>query len=253
MNMFVRRYRRLRFSGRAVKIYLLLIDHERFFFYADESEPFSDLEEDADSSALPPSGLRGWIHVQLLKFKAAWEHPETGAMRWMRRAWDWLHTWAHPDEAMLSRLWKVRTIALNHPSTRSVEEVRSLWEVYLDQQWWRHLAWMCFNGSIAPFAIATLWILPGPNLIGYWFLYRAIHHSLVVWGIGRVRRGLISIELHAMPALDLPIERDGNGRATHAALDGAGALLDEHVAWHHSARPKKGRGPALGKDTTDPR
>ena len=95
-----------------------------------------------------------------------------------------------------------------------------------------------FNGSIAPLPL-MLWVLPGPNLIGYWFAYRAIHHLLVVWGIRRVRRDVIPTELYPSTALDALIERDGDGKATHAALDGAAELLDEHVAWTN--RLGKGR------------
>ena len=79
-------------------------------------------------------------------------------------------------------------------------------------------------------------ILPGPNLIGYWFAYRAIHHSLVVWGIRRVRRNQIPTELHPVAALDLPIERDGDGKVGHAALTGSATRLAEHVNWHSSSR-----------------
>jgi hypothetical protein len=72
-------------------------------------------------------------------------------------------------------------------------------------------------------------ILPGPNLIGYWFAYRAIHHALVFWGIGRARRNTIPTELHPVMALDVPIEDDESGKARHAALNGAGLNLDLHV------------------------
>ena len=106
------------------------------------------------------------------------------------------------------------------------------------------------NGVIAPFAF-WLFILPGPNLIGYWFAYRTIHHLLVVWGIRRVRRNTIPTELHPMAALDVPIERDDQGKSSHAALSGAAARLDEHVAWHDSARRTDAGGPAPGHDDTD--
>jgi hypothetical protein len=223
-----------------VKIFLLLIDHERFFFYSDPSDPPSDWGEGPDSTEPSQSGVRGWIHAKIHKFKAAWRQPHSGAMRWMRRSWDWLHSWAHPDEVMLARLRTARTIDLHHPAARPGDEVRALWQLYLGQQWRRHLVWLVFNGSIAPPAIAILWILPGPNLIGYWFAYRAIHHLLVIWGIRRVRRAVIPTELYPSTALNELIERDDEGKATHAALDGATGLLDEHVAWHESSRGKQG-------------
>src|SRR5579863_5215156 len=217
----VRHSRRTRVPGQTVKIYLLLIDHERFFFFSDGSDASLDSGEGANPIAPPRSGVRGLLHSQFHTFHSAWQQPESGAMLWMRRAWDWLHSWAHPDEAMLARLWRARRINLHHPATRPGNEVRAIWQDYLGQQWRRHLFWMTLNGLIAPFAIAILWILPGPNLIGYWFAYRAIHHVFVVWGIRKVRRGVIPTELRPMTALDLPVERDVAGKATHAALPGA--------------------------------
>jgi hypothetical protein len=224
-----------------VKIYLLLIDHERFFFYADESEASHDVGEGNDPSGPPRSGVRGWLHHHYLRFKSAWQHADSGAMLWVRRTWDWLHSLAHPDEAMLARLRSGRTIELHHPMSRPGDEVSAIWRDYLTQQWRRHLIWLSINAVIAPVALATLWPLPGPNLIGYWFAYRAIHHALVVTGIRRVRRGVIRTELHPVAALDVPIEYHAEGKARHAALDGAAVRLGEHVAWHQSLRGAQGQ------------
>jgi hypothetical protein len=237
MEWFVRHFHRTRFSGRDVKIYLLLIDHERFFFYSDPSDGPLDWGETADSFEPPRRGVRGWFQAELHKFNSAWKHPHSATMRWMRQAWDWLHTWVHPDEAMLARLWRAQSIDLHHPAARPGNEVRALWQGYLGQQWVRHLVWLLFNVSIAPFA-ALLCFLPGPNLIGYWFAYRGIHHLLAVWGIRRVRRAVIPTVLYPSTALDSLIERDDDGKATHAAVDGAGELLDKHVDWHQPKNTK---------------
>ena len=49
-------------------------------------------------------------------------------------------------------------------------------------------------------------------------------------------RDAIPTELRAVDALDLPIERDGDGEPSHAALGEKPARLGEHVAWHESPR-----------------
>ena len=100
---------------------------------------------------------------------------------------------------------------------------------------------------IAPISVLFA-ILPGPNLIGYWFAYRAIHHSLVVWGIRRVRRNKIPTELHPIRALDLPVEMAKDGKHAHAALVGHATGLDAHMAWHGSACAA----PAVRKPTVVP-
>jgi len=224
-----------------VNIYLLRIDQERFFFYSDESESSHDEDEGDDSSLPARPGLRGWILGRYSRFKSAWQHADSGALLWMRRAWDWLHSLTRPDETMLARLRSARRIDLHHPAAQAGGEVSATWRGYLTQQWRRHLLWMSINGAIAPFAF-LLFILPGPNLIGYWFAYRAIHHLLVVWGIGRVRSDKISTELHPVAGLDLPIERDDQGKPSHAALTGAAARFAECLAWHDPAYRNRAAG-----------
>ena len=221
---------------------MLLIDDERFFFFADESELAHEAGEDDGSPAPPPqSGIRKWLHDRLAKFRSAWQDAGSGALYWMRRVWDWLHTLVRPDEAMLARLRSVRRINLHHPAARSEVDVRANWQSYLTRQWRRHLFWLGFNAVVAPVSV-ILAILPGPNLIGYWFAYRAVHHVIVVWGITRVRRNLVPTELHSLKSLDLPIEHDGEGKARHAAVDGPGEGLDEHVAWWRGSFFKMTRG-----------
>ena len=113
--------------------------------------------------------------------------------------------------------------------------VHAIWTDYLNKQWWRHLAWLIVNGTIAPFTL-LLFPLPGPNLIGYWFAYRAVHHTLVVWGIRRVLRKSTPTELHPVVALDLPIERDGDCNVGHSALSGSKRLASP-IAWGKLAQP----------------
>ena len=67
--------------------------------------------------------------------------------------------------------------------------------------------------------VAILAILPGPNLIGYWFTYRAIHHCLIVLGIRRARRGKVPTNLIASKSLDHPVQDDENGRASHPIFE----------------------------------
>jgi hypothetical protein len=216
-----------------VKIYLLSIDKHRFFFYSDVSESSDDEDEGTDSSGPARPGLRGWLLDRFHRFQTAWQESQSGVARGTKRAWDWLHSWAHPDEVMLARLRRARRIELHHPASRPADEVRALWSGYLNHRWWRHLFWLSGNAVIAPFTVLFA-ILPGPNVIGYWFAYRAIHHLLIVWGIRRIRGGTIPLKLRAVTSLDRPIELDEGGKAKHVAIEGAAVALDEHVAWSES-------------------
>jgi hypothetical protein len=218
-----------------VKIYLLLIDDEKFFFYSDESEATPELLDGGDPAAEVHTGLGGWLYKNLSKFKTAWHDAETGVTFWLRRCWEWLHTWTHPDEWMLSQLRTAKMIELHYPGSRTGAEVLAIWQNYVSRQRNRHTVWMAINGVVAPFSVIFA-ILPGPNIIGYWFLYRAIHHLLIVWGTVRVRRGVIPTDLHPRDSLDIPVERDDAGKTSHAALAGRGERLGEHVARSNAPR-----------------
>ncbi len=122
-----------------------------------------------------------------------------------------------------------RRIKLHHPAARSEADVLDEWQSYLTRQGRRHYFWLGVNALITPFATA-LFILPGPNVIGIWFAYRTVHHMIVVWGISRAQRNQIPTELHSVESLDQPVEHDGEGKARHAALQGADLKLDQHVS-----------------------
>jgi hypothetical protein len=228
-------------SDRVVKVYLLSIDDRRFFFYADESETPDDLAEPAGSSGSASAGWWFRLHDRYQSLLSAWERSESGVSFWTRRAWKWLHSWAHPDEAMLVRLRSARSIKLHHPASRAGTEVRALWARYLNHRWWHHVTWLSLDAMLTPFSV-LLAPLPGPNVIGYWFLYRAIHHGLIVSGIRKLRRQHVPLELDPLPSLDRPIQRDASGKAKHEALNGAAVLLDEYVAWTESESTSKSAG-----------
>ncbi len=208
---------------------MVLIDEERFFFFADESDPDRDDDDESGSPEEPRSGIRKWVVDRIARFKAAWHDAGSGALYWVREVWDWLHTLARPDEAMLARLRSARRIKLHHPAGRSEADVLDEWQSYLTRQGRRHYFWLGVNALITPFA-TVLALLPGPNVIGFWFAYRTVHHMIVVWGISRAQRNQIPTELHSVESLDQPVAHDGDGKARHAALEGADLKLGQHVS-----------------------
>ena len=206
---------------------MLLIDEERFFFFADQSE--LDQDEGDGSSTAPRSGFSKWLGERIAKFKAAWQDAGSGALYWVRRVWDWLHTLLRPDEPMLARLRSARRIKLHHPATRSEGEVLSNWRNYLTRQRRRHFFWLGFNAVIAPISV-ILGPLPGPNLIGYWFAYRAVHHTIVVLGINRVQRNLIPTS-YIRSSCSIGQLRTTAKALRHAALEGVEEELERHMSW----------------------
>jgi len=210
-----------------VKVYLLLVNDKKFLFYSDESE----IDESREEEPAPASGLRGSIQSRWHRFEKSFHEADAGVALWARRSWDWLHSLTHPDETMLARFRTTRRIELHHPASRTEDDVAAIWHDYLDRKWRRHVIFLTFNALVAPPALALLWPLPGPNLIGYWFAYRAVHHWLIVRGISKVRQGRVPTHYHAGTALDQPVKRDGAGKARHEAIEGDGHRLDDYVNW----------------------
>jgi hypothetical protein len=208
-----------------VKIYLLLTNDEKSFFYSDDAEADESPEDGRDT----PSGIRGWLLERWLRIQKAFHEADAGVAHWARRSWDWLHSLARPDESMLVRLRSTRRIDLHHPSRREADMVASIWSTYLAQRSRRHLAFAFFNSVLAVPSILFLWPLPGPNVIGYWFAYRMIHHLMIVQGIRSVRKGRTPTMLHPTSALDLPAEREGDGRVSDRTLTGEGLPLEADI------------------------
>ena len=211
------------FQGRDVKIYLLLIDHERFFFYSDPSDDLLGLGRDGRFSRPPRSGCARLVSGRVPQVQVGLETPAFGCDALDAAS---LGLAAHVGPSGRSDAGE----AVEGPNDRSAP---SRGPARRTKSATSGKATLASNGGVTwsgccsmdrspPLPSLVLWILPGPNLIGYWFAYRAIHHLLVVWGIRRVRRDVIPTELHPLTALDSLIERDDDGKATHAAIDGRG-------------------------------
>jgi hypothetical protein len=166
-----------------LNVYLLNVEppNGRPVFYA---EP----PEDVDEASTKHRGLRGWAEANYRRIKDRWEHSHGLVASLGRRFWGMVNRRKHPDERLLAHLRSVRSIEVHYPATSGLEETGAAWSKFLAAARRRHWAWFAGNALVCPLTL-LLMPLPGPNLIGYWFVYRAVHHWLILVGIGRVRRG----------------------------------------------------------------
>ena len=209
-----------------MKVYLLLVNDEQFFFYSDESE----IDESREEDPAPASGLWGWLQTRWHRFadglsrvgcrRRALGPPELGLAAFADAPRRDDAGAAAGERGGSSFITRLRSTA---------DDVARIWQDYLARKWRRHVLFLAGNALVAPPALVLLWPLPGPNLIGYWFAYRAIHHWLIVRGIGKVRNGRVPTHYHAEAALDVPVQRDGEGKARHEAIEGDGHRLDEYL------------------------
>lgn len=147
-------------------------------------------------------GSRGWAVARLRRLRDTWHHSQGGASRFTRHAWDWLHRRTHPDETLLARLRSAKSIEVHHPPALTTEEVQAAWTAFLRRGRIRHWVWFLVNLAISPFTVLFM-PLPGPNLIGYWFAYRAVHHWLILVGLGRARVRSVETAFHPTTPLEV--------------------------------------------------
>lgn len=180
-----------------MKIYLLDIGGERPVFYSEEPEVSA-----ADAAKVASKGgVRGWLERKYRSLQTAVHESEEGVGARVRRMWQWLQRRTAADESLLRRLRVARRIELYHPATMTAEDVRETWAHYLASRRRRHVFWLTINLLIAPVTL-VLAPIPGPNLIGYWFAYRAVCHALAVLGVRRAQAADDEMRLHPSVELD---------------------------------------------------
>ena len=145
------------------------------------------------------------------------------------RVWEWLHRRTSPEEVLLRRLRNVSSVELFHPATLTAERAGEMWSDYLARRQRYHRIWLTANLLTTPVSL-LLAPIPGPNIIGYWFLYRAICHVLALLGIQRVRAGgdLTTI-FHASAALDEPLAGSHAEHIARVAADFGLSGLEDYL------------------------
>lgn len=194
-----------------MKIYLLSLDSGHCVFYSEGPEAVIELE-----AAIPRRGIRGWVERKYKSLQVILTESEKGVGLRMRRIWEWLQKRISPDEPILRSLRGVRAIGLYHPLTFEQEETVRLWNRYLKERQGRHMFWFIANTVVSPLTL-LLAPLPGPNLIGYWFVYRAVCHLLARLGARHARSERVVTDLFSTSELDVPLGRGDEKRIVSLA------------------------------------
>lgn len=217
-----------------MKVYLLPLEDEECLFYSEGPEAATEAEE-----AAPREGVRGWAEQKYKSLQVVLNESESGVGLRVRRAWEWLQKRTAPDEPLLRSLRGVGSIELVHPATMDERRTRERWEDYLSSRNRRHTFWLVVNAIFSPLTL-LLAPLPGPNVIGYWFVYRAVCHLLARLGIRRARSIDVQTTLVASSALDETFAAADNERIAGVeagfGLKGLSAYLERATAKREGTR-----------------
>src|SRR5437867_5873662 len=100
------------------------------------------------------------------------------------RLQDWIMAWVAERVAEQRLLWNLRretAVVAFHPQDLTFEQAHTLIRRTLQRDWERHRLWLVVDSLLLLGSIALI-LVPGPNIIGYYFAFRVMGHWLSIRG-----------------------------------------------------------------------
>lgn len=164
-------------------VYFIPLGPDRYELYCDEAGDPEDLVGDVQ-----PAGRLGAMHH---KFKTALARVEQerlsgekrvheGPRSWTERMKDRSLRWVAEKIAEQRLLWRLRKqpeLTLHYPDDMQADMATARARAELQREADRHLKWSIIDGTI--FVVSgALALVPGPNVLAYYFGFRLVGHYL---------------------------------------------------------------------------
>ncbi|HET7695866.1 MAG TPA: hypothetical protein VFK57_09180 [Vicinamibacterales bacterium] len=177
-------------------VFLIPVGAERYELYCEEP----DEPEEAAADQAPGFFRRTWLRIRQQLDEAerardrdhgAAPHEDAPAgflARLKARTLRWAAGWIAEQRL----LWQLRgkdAACLVHPEDVPEPQARELLKRSLQRDWERHRFWLVID-SIGLIGSAALVLVPGPNVLGYYFLVRTVGHYFSLRG---ARQGLACV------------------------------------------------------------
>jgi hypothetical protein len=108
------------------------------------------------------------------------------------RLQEWIMAWVAERIAEQRLLWNLRretTVVAFHPQDLTFEQTQTLIRRTLQRDWERHRLWLAVDTLLLLGSVALI-LLPGPNIIGYYFAFRVVGHWLSIRGASQGLRAV---------------------------------------------------------------
>ena len=203
-------------------------------------EPDEKADEGVDDD-LQPQGRLATLYANFKEALARVEEERlSGEMRvhdgprsWSERMKDRALCWIVERIAEQRLLWRLRNeteLCLHHPDDLTTEDAIRRARAELQREADRHMKWVIIDGVLFV-ASAALVLVPGPNVIGYYFGFRLVGHYLSRRG---ARHALTEISWSACASPQLSRLRRvlvlGPGERDREVHEVASALRLPHLA-----------------------
>lgn len=213
-------------------VFLVPVAPDRYELYCEEPD------EPAPAEAQAPTGIfRRMLH-RFREMLAEAEHERRGGAdpsarrSFPARVKARVMRWVVESIAEQRLLWQLRGRAvatLVHPDDLTDAQALQLLRRSLQRDWERHRFWLIID-ALGGVGSVLLILLPGPNIIGYYFLFRVVGHYLSLRG---ARQGLVVITWTKTPSPALTTLRGVLGESPESretvVRDVAAALRLEHL------------------------
>jgi hypothetical protein len=159
----------------------------------DRYELYCEVADDPDADTGPPaSGFFGRLRAkfrEMLRAAEARQHrhatdPEPERKGWLGRVQDRMMAWVVERIAEQRLLWNLRrqsdAVAV-HPDDMTFEQTMTLVRRTLQRDYDRHKVWFVVDTLGLVVSLAFV-IIPGPNILGYYFAFRVVGHWLSMRG-----------------------------------------------------------------------
>lgn len=182
-------------------VFLVPVAAERYELYCEEPD------QPVDMSDAPKAGILRRAHQRFRQTLADAEREEHKAPgpddvqpSLAGRLKNRVLRWVAESIAEQRLLWQLRgrdAATLVHPDDLTAAQAQQLLKRSLQRDWDRHRFWMIVD-LLGGIGSVFLILLPGPNIIGYYFLFRIVGHYLSLRGarngLGRVTWSMIPSE-----------------------------------------------------------
>jgi hypothetical protein len=215
-------------------VFLVPVASDRYELYCEEP----DDPAPADGGPQPPGLFRRMMH-RFRQMLAEAEHERrasdgaTAQRSLPSRVKARVMRWVAESIAEQRLLWQLRRQAaatLVHPDDLTEHQAQQILRRSLQRDWERHRFWLIID-ALGGAGSVLLILLPGPNLIGYYFLFRIVGHYLSLRG---ARQGLVTVTWTNTPSRALTTLRGVVGESPESretiVREVATTLQLEHLA-----------------------
>jgi hypothetical protein len=172
-------------SSLAMDVFVIPVGRDRYELYCEQPAE----EETADTA--PPTGVIGKLRYRFtLMLRAAEERRhrhepmDDEPKGWLGRMQDRMMAWVVERIAEQRLLWNLRgqtAATAAHPQDMPFDEVLTLIRRALRRDYERHRLWLVVD-TLGLIASGAVMMVPGPNLLAYYFTFRVVGHWLSMRG-----------------------------------------------------------------------